>query len=173
MKFRHVGTGSEKPPQLQMTPMIDIVFQLLAFFIFSFKIGAQEGDFNIQMPLAAQQQGLPDDSPLVTLHIQLRANASGRLLSQGGIIVNGERVLDSVDALHNFIIGVVGGDEPSARADAEVEFDCDYGLHYEHIIDAITAVSGYVDRSTGRVEKLIEKIKFTPAVEPAASGAGR
>lgn len=39
--------------ELMMTPMIDIVFQLLIFFIMSFKIAAQEGDFNIKMPLAA------------------------------------------------------------------------------------------------------------------------
>ncbi|MCU0958825.1 MAG: biopolymer transporter ExbD [Pirellulaceae bacterium] len=169
MKFRHVGSQEERKIELQMTPMIDIVFQLLTFFIMSFKIVAQEGDFNIQMPLATQQQGLPEDSPLVTLHVQLRADATGRLLSSGGIVVNGERMLDSIEALHNFVIGVVGGDEPSARADAEVEFDFDYGLHYEHIIEAITAVSGYVDRSTGQVQKLIEKIKFTPPAEPAAS----
>lgn len=169
MKFRHMGSREERKIDLQMTPMIDIVFQLLTFFIMSFKIVAQEGDFNIQMPLAAQQQGLPEDSPLVTLHIQLRADPTGRLLSRGGIIVNGERMLDSMDALHNFVIGVVGGDEPAARADAEAEFDVDYGLHYEHIIEAITAVSGYVDRSTGQVEKLIEKIKFSPPAETAPS----
>ena len=48
---------------------------------------------------------------------------------------------------------IVGGNEPSARADAEVELDCDYNLHYEHVIEAITAVSGYVDQSTGQIEK--------------------
>ena len=30
---------------LEMTPMIDIVFQLLVFFIMTFKIVSQEGDF--------------------------------------------------------------------------------------------------------------------------------
>jgi biopolymer transport protein ExbD len=45
--------------ELQMTPMIDIVFQLLVFFIMTFKIVSQEGDFNIKMPLAAQQAGAP------------------------------------------------------------------------------------------------------------------
>ncbi len=35
-----------------MTPMIDIVFLLLVFFLFSFKIVVQEGDFNIRMPVA-------------------------------------------------------------------------------------------------------------------------
>ena len=78
-------------------------------------------------------------------------------------MVNGELVFNTLDELHNYVIGIVGGDEPSARDDAEVELDCDYGLHYEHVIEAITAVSGYVDHSTGQVERLIEKIKFTPS----------
>ncbi len=34
-----------------MTPMIDVVFQLLIFFMLTLKIIAPEGDFNINMPL--------------------------------------------------------------------------------------------------------------------------
>ncbi len=164
MKIRHSGRNDDKI-ELQMTPMIDIVFQLLVFFIMTFKIVAQEGDFNIQMPLKSQQEGLPDESPILTLHVRMRAAADGRLLSPGGIVVNGELAFDTTDELHNYVISVIGGDEPAARDDAEVEIDCDYGLHYEHVIDAITAVSGYVDESTGQIKRLIEKIKFTPPTE--------
>ena len=165
MRIRHIGTKDEKI-ELQMTPMIDIVFQLLIFFIMTFKIVAQEGDFNIKMPLAAQQAGLPDESPILTMHIRLRADANGRLLSSGGIVVNGDVVFNTMDDLHNYVIGIVGGDEPAARDDAEAELDCDYGLHYEHVIEAITAVSGFVDLQTGQLQRLIEKIKFTPPPAP-------
>ena len=164
MKIRHIGLTEDRI-ELQMTPMIDIVFQLLIFFIMTFKIVAQEGDFNIKMPLAAQQAGLPDESPILTMHVRLRADANGRLLSAGGIVVNGELVFNTPEELHNYMVGIVGGDEPSAREDAEVELDCDYGLNYEHVIEAITAVSGYVNHSTGQVERLIEKIKFTPPTQ--------
>ncbi len=167
MKFRHASTAEDQKIQLQMTPMIDIVFQLLVFFLFTFRIGGQEGEFNIKMPLAAQQQGCTGRES----HSHAPRASAGRcrrtLLASDGIVINGERMLSTIDELHNFVIGVVGGDEPSTRADAEVELDCDYGLHYEHVIEAITAVSGYVDRSTGQIEKLIEKIKFTPPQEPA------
>ena len=54
MKIRH--TGREDKIQLQMTPMIDIVFQLLVFFIMTFKIILHEGDFNILMPLAPSSE---------------------------------------------------------------------------------------------------------------------
>jgi biopolymer transport protein ExbD len=143
------------------------VFQLLVFFIMTFKIVAQEGDFNIKMPLQAQQEGLPEPSPILTMHIRMLAAPDGSLRPSEGIIVNGELAFDNADQLHSYIIGIVGGDEPSARDDAEVELDCDYNLNYEHVIEAITAVSGYVDESTGQVERLIEKIKFTPPPELA------
>ncbi|MEK6237543.1 MAG: biopolymer transporter ExbD, partial [Planctomycetales bacterium] len=59
MKVRN-QKDSEKV-ELQMTPMIDIVFQLLVFFVMTFKIVSQEGDFDIKMPLAAPSEGTPDE----------------------------------------------------------------------------------------------------------------
>jgi biopolymer transport protein ExbD len=165
MRFRERLTVGDEKIRLQMTPMIDIVFQLLVFFIMSFKIVAQEGDFNIKMPIPARAEGLPDQSSLPML-IRLRAGADGRL---AGITMDGQP-FDHFQELHNYVIAVVGGDEPALREEAEVELDCDYDLHYEHVIDAITAVSGYIDSTTGRVVKLVEKIKFAPPQEdPAAS----
>jgi biopolymer transport protein ExbD len=55
MKVRNSGGKNEKV-EIPMTPMIDIVFQLLVFFIMTFKIVSQEGDFNIKMPLAAPSE---------------------------------------------------------------------------------------------------------------------
>ena len=165
MKFRHIGSSDEKIA-LQMTPMIDIVFQLLIFFIMSFKIVAQEGDFNIKMPMMTRQAGEPDQTPPIVIHIRLDADTKGRLLSTGGINVNdGDYICDSVEELHIYIIGLIGGDVPSSRADVEVELSCAYDLRYEHVIQVITAVSGYIDHSTGQVEKLVEKINFAPPVE--------
>ena len=49
----------------------------------------------------------------------------------------------------------------SIQDSAEVELDCDPDLNYIYVIDAITAVSGYVDPND-KVVKLVEKIKFSP-----------
>ena len=61
MKVRNVQSNADEKVEVQMTPMIDIVFQLLIFFIMTFKIVAQEGDFNIKMPLSAPSEGLPEE----------------------------------------------------------------------------------------------------------------
>jgi hypothetical protein len=57
------------------------------------------------------------------------------------------------------LVSDAGG--PGTTADQEAEIDCDYDLHYEYVIDAVTAITGYIDQNNQR-HKLIERIKFTP-----------
>lgn len=150
-------TGSDKI-ELLMTPMIDIVFQLLAFFIFTLKIVSTEGDFGIKMPLGILQS-VADPNMLPPIKVRIMSSFNGDL---AGVQLN-ERPVESMNDLQNQIIGIIGDQRGpgSIQESAEVELDCDYNLNYEHVIDAITAVSGYKDKS-GNVIKLVEKIKFAP-----------
>ena len=156
VKIKKRGLPDKIP--IDMTPMIDIVFQLLTFFCMTLKIAEVEGDFNIKMPLAAPRAGNPDPNQLPPLKLRLQANANGDLAN----MALGERSFNGADRwaqLHNYVASVVG--EGSAAASAEVELDCDYNLNYENVIKAITAVSGRVG-SDGQIIKLVEKIKFSP-----------
>ena len=156
MRFRK--HKSEYTAKLDMTPMIDLVFQLLVFFIMSLKIVAPEGDFNIKMPLSAPSAGPPDEVQLPPIKIRLKADAKGELSE---IVLNERSLGTHFDALHTQIIDLVGDERgPGSMAEStEVELDCDYQLHYKHVIQAVTAVSGYLTPD-GRVVRLIEKIKF-------------
>ena len=167
MKIRHTTSSGDDKIEIQMTPMIDIVFQLLVFFIMTFKIVSQEGDFNIKMPLAAPNEGLQDDSQVPPMKVRLRADADGDL---AGISLNETNYPNWTD-LHRHIITVIGTDRGpnSIQATAEVELDCDYDLHYEHVVAAITAVSGYIDPNNN-VVKLVENIKFASPRAPASGG---
>lgn len=160
MKIRRPDSDGIK---IDMTPMIDVVFQLLAFFLMTFKVMAVEGDFNVKMPLAAPRQGVPDPTQVPPLKIQLKADAGGTLTS----ITLADRSFANFDELHKYIISYVGDDRGpgSLQQTAEIELDCDYQLKYENVVKAITAASGYVT-PTGDVVKLIEKIKFSPPKEP-------
>lgn len=145
--------------ELQMTPMIDIVFQLLVFFVMTFKIAAPEGDFNIRMPLVAPSEGIPEPDALPPITIRLSALSDGRLAG----IQFGNRQLSNFLELRQRMIEMLGPDPgPSVVQSTEVELDCDYHLRYEYVIEAITAVSGYIDEKSGQVIKLVEKIKFAP-----------
>lgn len=142
---------------VDMTPMIDIVFQLQAFFVMTFSFVTPEGDFNIKMPLAAPSEGTPDEELLPPIKIQLKS-AGGALSS----IMMGDRAVQDFGVLRGEVMSMVGNTGPSSEGGGyEVEFACDYDLHYEHVIAAITAVTGYKSRD-GQTVKLIEKIKFAP-----------
>ena len=164
MRVRNVLRYGEEKIELQMTPMIDVVFLLLIFFLMTFKIVSPEGDFNIKMPLAAPSEGPPDETLLPPTKITLRSDDNGVL--SGILLVN--RPINSHDELRLEIRNIVNdaGGPGSAGAKAlEVELACDYQLRYEHLIDAISDVSGYVAKD-GRIVKLIEKIRFSPLQAP-------
>ncbi|HUE70831.1 MAG TPA: biopolymer transporter ExbD [Pirellulaceae bacterium] len=152
-------SGTAKIP-IDMTPMIDIVFQLLTFFIMTLKIAAMEGDFNIKMPLSAIAAGDPDEQ-MPPIKLRLVATNDG---SCGDIIMNDRSFgADGWKALHQEVASLV--QDGSLTAEAEVELNCDYNLKYENVIRAITAVSGQ-RQPNGDIIKMIEKIKFAPPKPP-------
>ena len=156
MKF-HTRQREEIP--LQMTPMIDIVFQLMVFFVFTFKIVLPEGDFSIRMPSAQQSTAsTPSESPM--LKVRLRAGEGGELASVqlGDVSFTGDAPFYQLQSKVRELIGDAAGPGPS---DQEVEIDADFNLKYRYAMNAITAVTGYVDE-TGEQHKLIERVRFSP-----------
>ncbi len=81
---------------IDMTAMIDVVFQLLTFFMLSIKAVVVEGDFNIRMPLGAGA-GNPDDlvPPIV---VKMMATPDGHLsdVKVGGKGAVGRDLLDAL-----------------------------------------------------------------------------
>lgn len=150
--------------KVDMTPMIDIVFQLLVFFIMTFKVVAMEGDFEIKMPIASNQaQNMEEVFPTV-LHVKISAGAKGGV---AGVSVDADgadpQTYDNANwpaSLTSYVAKAMSGEgDPSTAQDTEVEFDIDYGLRYMFTIKAIESVSGII-QPDGSIKKLIEKIKF-------------
>ena len=162
MKIRGKSSDKNEKIELQMTPMIDIVFQLLVFFIMTFNVVAQEGDFNIRMPAIGAPQDQLEDIEKQTLKVRMRADAAGNLKElklDDAVLTTGGNPFAN---LHNRILSKVqdaGGPDEAANL-LEVEFECDYDLKYNNVIEAITAVSGSRARDSDKISKLIENIKF-------------
>lgn len=159
MKFRHRSTQEDKT-ELSMTSMIDIVFLLLVFFVMTFKISAQEGDFNVKMPLKGD--GAQADTTQLPLKLRLKSDGNGNLQE----IELNESLSFGLDweSLRAYIVQTVGDQTgPTEEEGPEIEIDLDYDLHYIHVIEAITAVTGY--RSGNDVIRLIDRIKFAPQRE--------
>jgi biopolymer transport protein ExbD len=138
---------------IDMTPMIDIVFQLLAFFIFTLRILTHEGDLAIQMPLGVAP-GQPSITALPPLEITFTAAEDGSLAE---IRLNRQLVKD-MPTLRARALELISGDRLLA-AELEADLHCDEGLLYQHTIAAITALTGRRD-AAGRIEPLIRKVRF-------------
>ena len=157
-----IKSTEDRNVKLQMTSMIDIVFQLLVFFIMTFKIVEMEGDFNVRMPLAAKESSAIEDVLPDLITVRLKVGAEGKIAGidvDNGVEGDSFFDPDMYIRLTDFVEKTINTEGDASEAvETEVEFDIDYDLKYAWTVKAIEAVSGkVVDR---RVEKLIEKIKF-------------
>lgn len=154
--------------KINMTAMIDIVFQLLIFFILTFKVAALEGDFEVKMPLASTNPSSMDEVLPTVIHVGLTAGVNRDIASIE--IDDGTQALtftqaDMFQQLTGFVESVVAREgDPSMASEVEVEFDIDEQLRYRFAVKAIEAVSGRV-LPDGTVKKLVNKIKFTQPQE--------
>jgi biopolymer transport protein ExbD len=169
MKLRHKGEVAKI--EAQMAPMIDVVFQLLIFFMLTLKILAPEGDFNINMPLG---QAAQEDTSDINLDIKVRllANPDGTLQN----IVLGKNQLGNdarvFDRLNSTILGMVGRPGERASDDMVVEIDADWGLHYAYTLQAVSACTGKLDPVSKQPVRYVEKIKLAqPRPPDDADGA--
>ena len=143
---------------VNMTPMIDVVFQLMIFFMLTFNIIAPEGDFDVRMPLSKSSAEPLDDLQLPPIQVRLVSDAEGMLT---GILMNGEPVKD-FDELRQRVASFVdiALESGASLENVELEIDSDYQLDYINVVDAITAVSGRIEN--GQLIEMVKKISFVP-----------
>jgi len=155
---------SSEPPEeikLNMTAMIDIVFQLLVFFIMTFKVVALEGDFNVKMPLASSDASQEMDVFPTVIYVTLTAGSYGNI---NNIVVDDEATYsdrnDMYKRLTSYVESKIAAEgDPEKALETEVEFDISPQLKYRYTVEGIGAVSGR-GLPNGTVKKLIQKIKF-------------
>jgi len=132
--------------KMNMTSMIDIVFQLLVFFVMTFNPPQYEGDFSVKMPLTSDTPDNDNIDPPSVINVKLTAALDGTLSNLYGGLT---KVIESELAAE--------GDPDKAR-ETEVDFDIARELKYAYTVTAIEAVSGKKEGDV--VTKLIGKIKF-------------
>lgn len=161
MKLRTRNPDGDKI-EMQMSSMIDVVFQLLIFFMLTLKIIEPEGDFDINMPLGAPAQSSvePDLPPL---KVRMIADANGQLAQ---LTFNGRDMGRGSDAFQRLNLEVLksvnalSAAGPGTVDKQEVEIDPDYALDYSNIIAAIGACSGKMENK--KMIRYISRIKFAP-----------
>jgi biopolymer transport protein ExbD len=79
MKFR---THTLRPAELQLAPMLDVVFQLLIFFIVSFEFQRAEMDMKVSVPRAKEGA----DSSRVQGEILINVRAKGEIVVERQVL---------------------------------------------------------------------------------------
>jgi biopolymer transport protein ExbD len=156
--------------ETNMSAMIDIVFQLLIFFMITLQISDPEGDFNINMPAQGAPNDDNDPNPFPDIKVKLRANPDGTLAG----LFFGSRNLGvgpaAFEQLNIEILKVIGQPGDPITKDMAVEIDADYQLHFSNVINAVGACTGRIDKRSKNIVKYIEKIKFKPPTPPDGTG---
>jgi biopolymer transport protein ExbD len=151
--------------EVPMAPMIDIVFQLLIFFMLNLKIIAPEGNFNINLPITAPSNA-EQDVNLPDIKVGLRSDRDGNLtqLTLGGNNLGNDNA--AFDRLNQEILKIIGRPGNPLTKDIEVEIDSDFECQYKYIVKAISRCTGRFDPQTQKVARYVEKIKFAPPHKP-------
>jgi len=160
MKFQKDDGGYQRiDPNL--TPMIDVCFQLILFFIVNMRLFSPEGDLSIEMSVRPSRAGVSKNADLPTITVRLSADGNGDLAG----IRMGQRSLASLKDLQAHVRELVAMSHGSAAAAAEIEIDCDYNLKFEYAMNAMTAISGNATGDESAVP-LVGKLRFAPPRKP-------
>ena len=82
--MRIPGTANRKPVAFNMTPMIDVVFLLIIFFLVSSHLAQRESRIELDLPVATKgQDDVPNDSKRIIVNV----------LPSGSILIGGREVL--------------------------------------------------------------------------------
>ncbi len=136
--FRFLGRSKRAPhtePDLPITPMLDMSFQLMAFFILTFRAAPQEGNIQLALPhqtgdaLAADmpiELKMPDEAEF-TIRVYAAENGSiSRLIVAAAV---GDRELKDSSELFTFLRSKTGG-----RKDNKTNVRFEFGEKLRHEI---------------------------------------
>lgn len=79
MKIRHSGSGAPDKVEQNMTPMIDVVFQLMIFFLVATKLDEAEREFPVALPTASEAKPFTSKPDEIFINIE----RTGRYFVQG------------------------------------------------------------------------------------------
>jgi biopolymer transport protein ExbD len=103
---------------INMTPMIDVVFQLIIFFLLASHLGQQESQVAVELPAAESgNRAEIDEARRVTVNV----------LNDGRLVLSGRNVdRDELDRVLRFERAAVG-------PNLEVRVRCDRSAPYRHV----------------------------------------
>ena len=150
---------------INMTPMIDVVFQLMAFFLIIFQVAAVEGDFQMRLPSGPRAEhgvGATD-----VWQVRLTADDVGDLHAwrlDAGIAGRGSATLP---LLRTEVAARLAQVRAAGLEEPQVELLCDDRLRYEHVLKAVELLtgrpSGVAAEPDGRANEYVRRLRILRA----------
>mgnify|MGYP000031679565 FL=1 len=122
-------------PEINLTPLIDVVFLMLIFFMVSTTF-LKEADLNISLPEASQQPSRQQSQPIrVTIN------------TEGSFFVNGQKLVNSKIGTIERALTEARGDR--SAEDVPVVIRADGATDHERVVTAMDAAQGSGFRRVG------------------------
>tara|TARA_B100000809_G_C15118548_1_gene523379 strand:+ start:738 stop:1223 length:486 start_codon:yes stop_codon:yes gene_type:complete len=141
-RHRRVQAPEEDKPMLSISPLIDICFLLLIYFLVTTTIKQKERDNNMMLPSAAPTDTQPDIQPLFIKvneqgHIYANVGAAQELLDRD--VVGKERMLPMLDQrLDTYAASArLGNDQPLVQIYVEGK-----AMH-QRVVDVLNLLAKY------------------------------
>ncbi len=93
MRFRDINAG-EQSAELELAPMIDVVFQLLIFFIVTWQFARFERDMDISVPSAEQAENKDRQAGEIIINVR-----KGRHRRPQRLVITKEELLTKLKAI--------------------------------------------------------------------------
>ena len=119
MRFGH---SKNKETEINLTPLIDVVFLLLVFFMVSTKF-VSDNSFDVNLPLAKESDATPQQNRLMV-----------SVSAEGFFAVNGEIIAEKNKKT---LAKVLSNARNASPEDLIVSINADGGANYQLIIDII------------------------------------
>jgi biopolymer transport protein ExbD len=134
------------------------VFQLLTFFLMTFRVAAAEGDFNVMLPRDRPDQ--PGGAVAVEeIRIRVTATSGGDLQS---VQIDAQPAVTGRNAasiVHADVVRLVALARNHGLEAPPVVLDADDHLRFEHLLQIVAAISQQTD-AAGNVVPLARKVRF-------------
>ena len=119
MRIRTGGDGAEEP--INMTSMMDMVFNLLIFFLVATTMAQEELDMQVKLPHSSSTRALSAPPKQLVINIQ----------EDGTVVVSTQTYNDAALAE---MLGRVARDEPDRNVLIRADKDGAFG-HFAHVVD--------------------------------------
>ncbi len=121
----NLNARRREEPEVNLTPVIDVVFLMLIFFMISTTF-MREADLQVALPESSEEPTNAPDRP-----IEITINDRGTVFVGGEALVNGQAV-----TIHRALTDAVGERTP---ADVRVVVRADAGAEHQRVVAALDA----------------------------------